>query len=44
MLPLYQNDTSKSIILIDEPERSLYPDIQMELMDFSGNYLQNHNL
>ena len=34
MLPLYQIDTSKSIILIDEPERSLYPDIQMELMDF----------
>jgi predicted ATPase len=34
MLPLYQIDTSKSIILIDEPERSLYPDMQMELMDF----------
>lgn len=34
MLPLYQINTSKSIILIDEPERSLYPDIQMELMDF----------
>lgn len=34
MLPLYLIETSKSIILIDEPERSLYPDIQMELMDF----------
>lgn len=34
MLPLYQIDTSKSIILIDEPERSLYPDIQMELIDY----------
>lgn len=34
MLPLYQIDTKKSIILIDEPERSLYPDMQMELMDF----------
>lgn len=34
MLPLYQIDTEKSIILIDEPERSLYPDMQMELMDF----------
>ena len=34
MLPLYQIDTEKSIVLIDEPERSLYPDMQMELMDF----------
>jgi len=34
MLPLYQIDTDKSIILIDEPERSLYPDMQMEIMDF----------
>jgi predicted ATP-binding protein involved in virulence len=34
MLPMYQIDTEKSIILIDEPERSLYPDMQMELMDF----------
>ena len=34
MLPLYQIDTDKSIILIDEPERSLYPDMQMELMEF----------
>lgn len=36
MLPLYQIDTEKSIVLIDEPERSLYPDMQMELMDFYG--------
>jgi predicted ATP-dependent endonuclease of OLD family len=34
MLPLFQIDTSQSIVLIDEPERSLYPDVQMELMDF----------
>lgn len=34
LLPLYQIDTSQSIILIDEPERSLYPDVQMELLDF----------
>ncbi|WP_394665353.1 AAA family ATPase [uncultured Chryseobacterium sp.] len=34
MLPLYQINTSKSIVILDEPERSLYPDIQMELMDF----------
>ncbi|MFB9077446.1 AAA family ATPase [Flavobacterium procerum] len=32
-LPLYKLDTSDSIVLIDEPERSLYPDMQMELMD-----------
>lgn len=34
MLPLYQIDTSKSIVIFDEPERSLYPDMQMELIDF----------
>lgn len=33
LLPLYKLDTNGSIILIDEPERSLYPDIQIELMD-----------
>ncbi|PWN58679.1 AAA family ATPase [Chryseobacterium viscerum] len=33
-LPLLKLDTENSIILIDEPERSLYPDIQMELMNF----------
>lgn len=32
-LPLYKLNTKNSIILIDEPERSLYPDIQMELMN-----------
>lgn len=32
-LPLYSLDTKDSIILIDEPERSLYPDMQMDLMD-----------
>jgi GTPase SAR1 family protein len=34
MLPLYKLDTKDSIILFDEPERSLYPDLQMELMDY----------
>ena len=29
----FKLDTKDSIILIDEPERSLYPDMQMELMD-----------
>lgn len=33
LLPLYKLDTQGSIVLIDEPERSLYPDIQIELMD-----------
>lgn len=32
-LPLYKLDTEDSIILIDEPERSLFPDMQMDLMD-----------
>lgn len=32
-LPLFKLDTTDSIILIDEPERSLYPDMQMDLMD-----------
>ena len=32
-LLLFKLDTKDSIILIDEPERSLYPDMQMELMD-----------
>ena len=32
-LPLYSLETKDSIILIDEPERSLYPDMQMDLMD-----------
>ena len=33
-LPLYQLDTKNAVVFIDEPERSLYPDIQMELMKF----------
>ncbi|OYQ46896.1 AAA family ATPase [Flavobacterium aurantiibacter] len=32
-LPLYSLDTKDAIILIDEPERSLYPDLQMDLME-----------
>ena len=32
-LLLYKLDTTDSIILIDEPERSLYPDMQMDLID-----------
>lgn len=36
-LPLYKLDTKESIILIDEPERSLYPDMQMDLMEYYQN-------
>lgn len=36
-LPLYKLDTKDSIILIDEPERSLYPDMQMDLMEHYQN-------
>ncbi|WP_423740553.1 AAA family ATPase [Flavobacterium columnare] len=36
-LPLFNTNTKDSIILIDEPERSLYPDMQMDLMDYYQN-------
>jgi uncharacterized FlaG/YvyC family protein len=36
-LPLYKLPTKESIILIDEPERSLYPDMQMDLMEYYQN-------
>lgn len=36
-LPLYKLDTRESIVLIDEPERSLYPDMQMDLMEHYQN-------
>lgn len=36
-LPLYKLDTKDSIILMDEPERSLYPDMQMDLMEYYQN-------
>lgn len=32
MFPLFELDTNDSIILLDEPERSLFPDIQIELI------------
>ncbi|MDP5200807.1 AAA family ATPase [Flavobacterium sp. DG2-3] len=35
--PLFKLETNNSIILIDEPERSLYPDMQMDLMDYYKN-------
>ena len=36
-LPLFKLDTKDSIILIDEPERSLYPDMQTDLMEYYQN-------
>jgi ABC-type lipoprotein export system ATPase subunit len=32
--PLIKLNTDKSIVLIDEPERSFYPDIQQEIVNF----------
>ncbi len=32
--PLIKSNTDKSIVLIDEPERSFYPDIQQEIINF----------
>jgi len=40
-LPLFKFDTKDSIILIDEPERSLFPDMQMDLMDHYQNLAPN---
>ena len=37
ILPLFKLDTKDSIVLIDEPERSLYPDMQMDLMEYYQN-------
>lgn len=33
-IPIYQFDTSGTVILFDEPERSLFPDIQRILIDY----------
>ncbi len=33
-LPIYLFDTKDSIILFDEPERSLFPDIQLKIVDY----------
>ncbi|MDM8548906.1 AAA family ATPase [Desulfobacterales bacterium HSG2] len=32
--PLFNLNTEKAVILIDEPERSLYPDIQTEIVNY----------
>lgn len=37
IMPLYSIKPENAIILFDEPERSLYPDIQKEIIDFYVN-------
>jgi ABC-type lipoprotein export system ATPase subunit len=34
MLPIYADKPQHSVLLFDEPERSLYPDIQLKVVDF----------
>ena len=33
-MPLYKLETDSTIVLFDEPERSLYPDVQKDIVDF----------
>jgi predicted ATP-dependent endonuclease of OLD family len=37
MFPIYVLNTQKSIILVDEPERSLFPDMQIDLFSYYRN-------
>jgi ABC-type lipoprotein export system ATPase subunit len=37
LYPLFALDTKDALILLDEPERSLFPDIQVELMSYYQN-------
>jgi len=41
MFPLFELDTSDAIILIDEPERSLFPDMQIDLITHYQNLAPN---
>ncbi len=41
ILPLYQLNTDNTMILMDEPERSLYPDMQMDLIDYYQSLAPN---
>lgn len=40
-IPIHKLDTNKTVILIDEPERSLYPDIQQEIVDYYTSLAPN---
>jgi AAA ATPase domain len=37
MFPLFEIDTTDAMILLDEPERSLFPDMQINLMSYYQN-------
>ncbi len=41
MLPLFELNTNNTIVLVDEPERSLFPDIQRELISKYSNISTN---
>jgi len=41
ILPLFQIQPQNAVILIDEPEHSLYPDIQLEIIDWYTQHTQN---
>lgn len=41
MFPLYELDTTDAMVLIDEPERSLFPDMQIDLMSHYQNLAPN---
>ncbi|MDQ6845518.1 MAG: ATP-binding protein [Bacteroidota bacterium] len=41
MFPLYELNTNNVIILIDEPERSLFPDMQIDLISHYQNLAPN---
>ncbi len=40
-IPIYKLNTEHAIILIDEPERSLYPDVQKEIVDYYTSLAPN---
>ena len=40
-IPIYKLNTENAIILIDEPERSLYPDVQKEIIDYYTSLAPN---
>lgn len=44
MFPLYALDTTDSIILLDEPERSLFPDMQIDLISYYQKIAPNAQL
>jgi len=43
-IPIFKLNTDKAIILIDEPERSLYPDLQYEIINYYRQLSPNSQL